>query len=106
MDGITTEFTLDLNVLAKYIDQRFPTLRLIKQKAQWLHNCTMTQSSVQLFRDPNWVGRGGAELDQVCPSQSCFLFKVGKTCVSMYDTIHEYDMGFYELRLSFSGFES
>ena len=58
MDGITIEFTLDLNVLAKYIDQRFPTLRLIKQKAQWLHNCTMTQTSAQLLRDPNWAGRG------------------------------------------------
>lgn len=45
MDGITIEFTLDLNVLAKYIDQRFPTLRIIKQKAQWLHNCNMTSTN-------------------------------------------------------------
>ena len=45
MDGITIEFTLDLNVLAKYIDQRFPTLRIIKQKAQWLHNCNMISTN-------------------------------------------------------------
>ena len=49
---------------------------------------------------------GGAGLDNVCPSQLCFLFRVGKTCVSMYDTTREYKMAFYKLGLNLSGFGS
>jgi hypothetical protein len=51
MDGITItiKISLDLNVLAKYIDQRFPTIVLNKQKAQWLQDCTMTRSLGQLL---------------------------------------------------------